>query len=428
MNKAKLIFTAGVGTFFESFDFYLFSLFALALNYSFFGSVNKHSILWVLMIFAVGYLARITGALIFGYWGDKIGRLYSFKKTIVIMAISSIMIGFLPSYSMIGYAAVVGLMFMRFIQGISYGGEETGATIIIIERYKKHQPLLILILSLMGTLGVYAAKGTYILLGQVLNHQQMMDYGWRIAYIIAGILIFHSYFARKEIAESSEFNLSRRQHSYKNTVKGMFSDYKLLLLLGILTMCGIQLFWGVFMVYLPNYISLKYSSGQASNIIYYISIFGCLIGNAIGAFIADKTNIRMVTSIGSILCFILSIPLYISFQLNHQMDFYVLLALVSIAEGTSGVFTILVLAKRFPTNYRYTLTAASFACSAFLFIGIPPFLFSLFTRESSMYYPIMIFALGWVVQLIAIQFFYKKTEKFVESEQTQIDKANYQYT
>ena len=71
MKKSKLVFIAGLGTMFESFDFYLFSLFAIQLNYSFFGSVNKHSVLWIFIIFAVGYLARISGALIFGYWGDK---------------------------------------------------------------------------------------------------------------------------------------------------------------------------------------------------------------------------------------------------------------------------------------------------------------------------------------------------------------------
>ena len=427
MNKTKLIFTVSIGTFFEHFDFYLFSLFALALNYSFFGSVNKHSVLWIFLIFAIGYLARISGALIFGYWGDKIGRLYSFKKTVVIMAISSIVIGFLPSYSVVGYAAVIGLMLMRFIQGISYGGEEAGATIIVIERYKNHQPLLILILSFMGTLGVLSAKGTYILLGQYLNHQQMMDYGWRIAYILGGILIFHSYFARKEIAESSEFNLSRRNQSYKNTVKGMFSDYKVLLILGTLTLCGIQLFWGVFMIYLPNYISLKSGSSQASNMTYYIILTGSLLGNIIGAFIANKTNTRVVYSIGSIICFLLSFPLYIALHLHKLDDFYILLLFIAIAEGTTGVFTILVLAKRFPINYRYTLAAASVAFAAFLFIGLPPFFFSLFTRENSMYYPILIFTIGWLIQIVSVQLFYKKTAKFVESEKTIMDGADYQY-
>ena len=105
----------------------------MALNYSFFGSVNKHSVLWIFFIFAVGYLARIVGALIFGYWGDKLGRIYSFKKTVSIMAISSIVIGFLPTYESVGILAVIFLIILRFIQGISYGGEESGANIIIME-------------------------------------------------------------------------------------------------------------------------------------------------------------------------------------------------------------------------------------------------------------------------------------------------------
>ena len=113
MTKSKLIFTAGLGTFFEAFDFYLFSLFAITLNYSFFGSVNKHSVLWIFLIFAVGYLARVLGALVFGYWGDKLGRLYSFQKTVAIMAISSIVIGLLPTYESIGVLAIILLILLK---------------------------------------------------------------------------------------------------------------------------------------------------------------------------------------------------------------------------------------------------------------------------------------------------------------------------
>jgi MFS transporter, MHS family, proline/betaine transporter len=139
MKKSKLIFVAGLGTMFEAFDFYLFSLFAIELNYAFFGSVNKHSVLWIFIIFAVGYLARISGALIFGYWGDKHGRIHSFKKTIVVMALSSMAIALIPSYQSIGLFAVVFLIALRFIQGISYGGEESGAVIIISLRDKERR-------------------------------------------------------------------------------------------------------------------------------------------------------------------------------------------------------------------------------------------------------------------------------------------------
>ena len=420
MKKSKLLFTAGLGTLFESFDFYLFSLFAVTLNYSFFGSVNKHSVLWIFLIFAVGYFARIVGALIFGYWGDKLGRLYSFKKTVVIMAISSIMIGLLPTYESVGILAVAFLILLRFIQGISFGGEFSGAVIIIIERYKKHLPLLILALSLMTTIGVLLAKLTYSVLGYLLDYQGMLNYGWRIAYIFGGIMIFHSYFARKEIAESEEFKLVQNHTNYKNTIHEMFLSHKKLLLIAILSIIVGEMFWGVILVYLPNFMTLKYNSPDLVNNIYYISMSGMLIGCCLGALLADIVNIRVVYSTGTILTLVTLIPFYVftsDIAIKSLFSFYLLLLLLTTTTGVTAVLSLLMLSKRFPVKYRYTLLSAAYAFSAFFFIGLPPFLFSYFTRENSMYYPMLVFGIGCVVQLIAVQLFYKKTEKFVSIQQ-----------
>jgi MFS family permease len=415
MKKSKLIFIAGIGSLFEVFDFYLFSLFAVALNYSFFGKVNQHSVLWIFLIFAVGYLARIVGALIFGYWGDKLGRLYSFKKTIVIMALSSILIGFLPTYESVGILAVILLIALRFIQGISYGGEYSGAIIVVSERYKKHTPLLVLCITLLGTVGIFLAQLTYLLLSHFLDHQSMMNYGWRVAYIFGGILILHSYQARKKIAESEEFKFSIHNKIYKNTIGQMITSYKGILLLGILSLVGVQFFWGVFMIYLPNYISLKYPSLGITSNTYNTVILGSIIGQIIGAFLADKTSIRKVYSIATMISILLIIPLTISMasNLNSGIEsFYILLFIISVANGSTTVLYMLQLSKRFPVKYRYTLVATAFAISAFFFIGLPPFLFSYFTREASMYYPMLVFGIGCIIQFIAVQFFYKKTEDF----------------
>ena len=416
MKKSKLIFVAGLGTLFETFDFYLFSLFAIALNYSFFGSVDKHSILWIFLIFAVGYIARIIGALIFGYWGDKLGRLYSFKKTIVIMAISSIVIGFLPTYKSIGILAVIFLIILRFIQGVSFGGEFSGAVIIISEKYKKHLPILIMCVTLMSTIGVFLAQFTYVILEYFLDHQTMMDYGWRVAYIVGGILIFHSYQARKSIAESEEFIFTKKNTIYKNTIHQMITNHKELLVLGTLSIIAVQSFWGVFMIYLPNYISLGYGLSTIHSNIYYVMIIGLVIGKIVGALFADRTNIRSAYTIGTILCLLLIIPVYRSMvgALDADLEkFYILLFLLSTSIGTTNVLYVLQLAKRFPIEYRYTLVSSSFALSAFLFIGLPPFLFSYFTLESSMYYPTLVFGICCIVQLIAVQLFYKKTDSFI---------------
>jgi MFS family permease len=332
------------------------------------------------------------------------------------MAISSIVIGFLPTYESIGILAVVFLIILRFIQGISYGGEESGANIIVIERYKEHQPLLILCICIMGISGVFLAKLTYFILGCFFDHQMMMDYGWRIAYIFGGIMIFHSYQARKSIAESEEFRFNKETSMYKNTIRQMIVKHKEILFLGVLSMMGVQLFWGVFVIYLPNYMALKYSSPELTSNIYYCVVFGFLFGQMIGAFLADKTNIRVAYSIGTIICMLLVIPLYISMTGRVDVDlegFYLLLFLISLAVGTPAVLSVMQLAQRYPIKYRYTLVSTAFALSAFLFIGLPPFLFSYFTLEVSMYYPMLVFGIGCIVQLITVQLFYKNTKKFI---------------
>ena len=409
MKKFKLVFIAGLGTMFESFDFYLFSLFAIQLNYAFFGSVNKHSVLWIFIIFAVGYLARISGALIFGYWGDKQGRVHSFKKTIVVMALSSIAMAFIPPHQYIGVFAVVFLIALRFIQGVSFGGEISGAVIIISEKYKKHVPILIMCIVLMSVVGVLLAQGTYMLLSTYMSHEAFTQYGWRIAYVFGGLMIFHSYNARKNIAESDEFKNSIKRGEYKNTIEVMFSDYKVVLMLSILALVGIQLFWGAFMVYLPSFISLKYARPDLTTHITTFILFGMVLGGIIGAVLANITNIRAVYSIGSLLSLVLILPMYLAISSASWITLYIYCFAFALPHGACGVLGLLLLTRRLPVRYRYTLLATAFAFSAFLFIGIPPFILSYFTRESSMYIPMLVLGIGYFIQLIAVQIFYKKT-------------------
>ena len=386
MKKSKLVFIAGLGTMFESFDFYLFSLFAIQLNYAFFGSVNKHSVLWIFIIFAVGYLARISGALIFGYWGDKIGRLYSFKKTIVIMALSSIAIAFIPSHQSIGLFAVVFLITLRFIQGISFGWELSGAVIVIVENFKKHRALSIMCISIMASIGLLLANFIYTELTYYLSHQYMMNYGWRVAYVFGGLALFHSYFARKDIAESDEFKLCLKRHEYKNSIKVVFKDYKILLLLGILSLMGVQLYWGTIFLYFPQYIQSSTYLNISISSINYTATIGLVFGYVIGACVAELTSIKLTYTLFTIASLVMIISVYLIITNTHfSVEYiYFLVLVLSLFQGACGVLCLLMMAEKFPLRYRYSLLAIAFALSAFLFVGIPPFIFSYFTRESSM--------------------------------------------
>ena len=243
----------------------------------------------------------------------------------------------------------------------------------------------------------------------------MTDVGWRIAYILGGIIIFHSYFARKEIAESDQFKLAMKNARYKNSIFEMFSNYKKLLLLGILAISGFQLYWGVFMVYMPNYITLKYNTSLDTLDFYNYVMIGSFIGMIIGAICADRVHIRVVFSIGTILTSLLIYPIYIN-GLSNLFIFHTLCMLLSVTNSVAGVLCLLMLSRRFPIKYRYTLVSSVYAFSAFLFVGLPPFIFSYLTRESSMLYPMIVFFVGCITQLIAVQLLYKSTRKFIYFE------------
>ena len=416
MKKSKLVFIAGLGTLFETFDFYLFSLFLVAFNYSLFGSIDKRPVLWTVLIFAVGYLARIIGALIFGYWGDKVGRLYSFRKTILIMAVSSIIIGLSPTYKSVGILALIFLIVMRFIQGISYGGEMSGAIIIITERCNKNRPIYIMCIALMSMIGVLLAQSTYWALSNIMSYDNLLDYGWRIAYLFGGIMLFYSYFLRRYISGSDDLKLSIRTRTHSNPILNMLKNHKGVLVLGVFSVVGLQLFWGAYMVYFPSFITLKFTNINIFNHLYYISLIGLIIGRVIGGVIANYTSIRSVYSLATAGSLLIIMPIYysiIGLTAGHLFAFYILLLIFSIAQGVSGVLYLLMWSIRFPVECRYTLVSTVYAISAFMFIALPPFVFSCFTRENSMYYSMLILVIGYIVQLVSVQFFYKKTEIFV---------------
>jgi MFS transporter, MHS family, proline/betaine transporter len=417
MKKSKLIFTAGLGTLFEAFDFYLFSLFAFSLNESFFGKENQNSVLWIFIVFSIGYIARIVGALFFGYWGDKLGRLYSFKRTITLIALSSIAIGVLPTYNSIGVFAIICLIILRFIQGVSFGGEISGAIIIIKESLIKYKVLSCMCLSIMASFGIFLAILLYQVLHYLLGHELFIDYGWRVAYIFGGIILFHSYQARKKIAESDEFILFKNKQSYKNTIYEMLINYKRLLILGVLSIAGIQLYWGAFFLYFPQVIKLNTFMHEYYETMNYTLTFGLLFGYLIGGIIAQFSSIRVTYTLGSLTFILLIYPTYFLITkatLNNIDELYFIIFVFSLIQGVCGVLCLLMLANRYPISQRYTLVAVSFALSALIFIGIPPFIFSYFTRETTMYIPMIVLGIGYIVQLIAVQIFYKKTKNIGE--------------
>src|SRR6201996_2307220 len=133
-GEAKLIFASSLGTVFEWYDFYLYGSLATIISKQFFPGVNETAgFIFALLAFAAGFAVRPFGALIFGRLGDMVGRKYTFLVTIVIMGLSTALVGVLPGYGQIGVAAPVILVVLRMLQGLALGGEYGGAATYVGE-------------------------------------------------------------------------------------------------------------------------------------------------------------------------------------------------------------------------------------------------------------------------------------------------------
>src|SRR5436190_19489142 len=142
----RVIFASSLGTVFEWYDFYLYGSLATIISKQFFSGVNPTAaFIFALLAFAAGFAVRPFGALVFGRIGDIVGRKYTFLVTILIMGLSTSIVGFLPSYAKIGFAAPVILILLRLLQGLALGGEYGGAATYVAE----HAP--------HGKLGLYTS-------------------------------------------------------------------------------------------------------------------------------------------------------------------------------------------------------------------------------------------------------------------------------
>ncbi|KRG68306.1 MFS transporter [Pseudoxanthomonas dokdonensis] len=203
----KVIFASSLGTVFEWYDFYLYGSLAAIIAKQFFSGVNETTgFIFALLAFAAGFAVRPFGALVFGRIGDMIGRKYTFLVTIVIMGISTFLVGVLPSYASIGIAAPIILIVLRLLQGLALGGEYGGAATYVAEHAPNGKRGLYtsfiqttatvgLLLSLIIILGVRTAIGT----------EAFEDWGWRIPFLVSIILLGVSVWIRMQLSESPLF-------------------------------------------------------------------------------------------------------------------------------------------------------------------------------------------------------------------------------
>jgi MFS family permease len=202
----RVIFASSLGTVFEWYDFYLYGSLAAIISKQFFSGVNETTgFIFALLAFAAGFAVRPFGALLFGRLGDLVGRKYTFLITIVIMGLSTALVGLLPSYAQVGVLAPVILIALRLLQGLALGGEYGGAATYVAE----HAPhgkrgLYTSWIQTTATAGLFLSL-IVILVTRSMLGEQFDSWGWRIPFLLSVVLLVISVYIRLQLSESPVF-------------------------------------------------------------------------------------------------------------------------------------------------------------------------------------------------------------------------------
>ncbi len=206
-EERKVIFASSLGTVFEWYDFYIYGTLGAYLAKYFFSAVPPNvGFIFALLTFAAGFAVRPFGALIFGRLGDIVGRKYTFLITMGLMGFGTFFIGLLPGYATWGIAAPIVLIILRLVQGLALGGEYGGAAIYVAEHAPKNRRgYYTSWIQTTATLGLFMALLLILGIRTYMGDAAFGDWGWRIPFLLSGILLAVSLWIRLSLSESPIF-------------------------------------------------------------------------------------------------------------------------------------------------------------------------------------------------------------------------------
>ena len=210
-----MILASSLGTVFEWYDFYLYGSLAVIIGSQFFSAFDVATRnVFALLAFAAGFLVRPFGALFFGRLGDLIGRKYTFLITILIMGVSTFLVGLLPSYATIGWIAPVILIVLRMAQGLALGGEYGGAAVYVAEHAPQgKRGFYTSWIQTTATLGLLLSLVVILSVRLYLGEQEFQAWGWRIPFLVSVFLLAISVWIRMQMQESPAFKKMKEEGS-----------------------------------------------------------------------------------------------------------------------------------------------------------------------------------------------------------------------
>ncbi|MER7816361.1 glycine betaine/L-proline transporter ProP [Streptomyces sp. NPDC096153] len=377
----RAVKAAALGNAMEWFDFGVYSYLAVTLGKVFFPTGNPTAqLLSTFGAFAAAFLVRPLGGMVFGPLGDRVGRQKVLALTMIMMAVGTFAIGLIPSYATIGVAAPVLLLVARLVQGFSTGGEYAGATTFIAEYAPDRRRGFFGSWLEFGTLAGYiAGAGLVTLMTALLSSDDLLSWGWRLPFLIAGPMGLIGLYLRTRLEETPAFaaELEKAARQERERPKVPLRDMvtgqwrALLLCMGLVLVFNVTDY--MLLSYMPSYLTseLKYDETHGLLVVLGVMALMMIVQPFAGA-LSDRVGRRPVIAAGCAGFFLLSVPALLLIRQG---------GLLAIALGMGALGLLLVcftaampsaLPALFPTRVRYGSLSIGFNVSVSLFGGTTP--------------------------------------------------------
>jgi len=365
----KAVAAAFAGAFIEWYDFFLYgTAAALVFPHVFFPESDPTvALLQSFGSFAAGFLMRPLGAVVFGHFGDRLGRRNMLILTVLLIGTCTFAIGLLPGYEQIGVWSVVLLLLARLVQGFGIGGEFGGGSLVALENAPTGKRGLMGSFHQMGTpAGLLVSTGVFSLM-QLLPEDQFMSWGWRVPFLLSGVFVIAAFVIRRSLPETPAFEedtdtvrsipfFSLIRESWRNLLLGIGARMADAVTYNIINVFAIS--FVTTYLKLPSTLILVGFTISAAAQIFLLPLFGAW---------SDRVGRRPVYLTGIVICAIGGLAYFPILQLNQPLTTWIIIVLVH-AVGTGMMFSIqgAFFAEMFGTRMRYTGLGVVYQSSALL--------------------------------------------------------------
>ncbi|MEW2264222.1 MFS transporter [Streptomyces sp. NPDC047868] len=380
----RAVGASALGNCMEWFDFGVYSYLAATIGKVFFPDASPTAqVVSSFATFAAAFVVRPLGGLVFGPLGDRLGRQKVLATTMILMAIGTFSIGLIPSYASIGIAAPILLLLARMLQGFSTGGEYGGATTFVAEYSPDRRRGFLSSWLDFGTFVGYALGSALVtVLNLLLTDGQMLDWGWRVPFLIAGPLGLIGLYMRLRLEESPAFQQQLDEHEKSLAQESAGSEFRTIIRdhwRPLLICMGLVLLYNVtnYMVtgYLPTYQTetLGRSSGFADVLVLIGMVWIVLLITFLGR-LSDHVGRRPLYAVGAVAMIVLAVPAFLLLRADGTWTPVAGVLLLSTLLACFAAPSAATLPALFPTAVRYAAMGIGFNFAVAAFGGTTPLL------------------------------------------------------